>query len=320
MPIGGVDPAMLTSNTHILAVDDSQTVRRLLSQRLEPLCDRLTLCGTVAEARAVLAAEPVDVALLDVVLPDGDGYELCTQILGDTHHSGTIVMFLSMKRDAESKVRGLQLGATDFLTKPFHPEELRARVAVALRQKATADMLQQYAEADPLSGLGNRRRFDRLLPAEIERCRRMGETVSLLVADIDGFKSINDTRGHPVGDRVLASVAGMLDAAVSSCGQACRLGGDEFAACVTGVDEDESLRLGQELCDTARASSVLHQLAGHAVTLSVGVATVIDAASTTASALLASADNALYAAKRRGRDHASSATDLGQARNGSAAA
>lgn len=87
---------MFIANSHILAVDDSQTVRRLLSKRLRSLCDRLTLCGTAAEARRVLATEPVDVALLDVVLPDGDGYELCSEIVTGQETRGTVVLFLSM--------------------------------------------------------------------------------------------------------------------------------------------------------------------------------------------------------------------------------
>ncbi|MFW6335510.1 MAG: diguanylate cyclase [Phycisphaeraceae bacterium] len=311
---------MLFSSSHILAVDDSRTVQELLRKRLGPLCDRLTLCGTAADARRVLASEPVDVALLDVVLPDGDGYALCSEIVSGEHTRGTMVIFLSMQQDANSKVLGLHLGATDYITKPFHPDELRARVAVALRQKATADMLQHYAEADPLSGLGNRRRFDRTLPVDIQRSREAGQSISLVLADIDGFKSINDICGHPVGDRVLTTVASILTASFAPHGHACRLGGDEFAAWITGVDADEALRRAGRLCANIRSSPALLQLVGHAVTLSVGVATSSEGAPVDASSLLTAADEALYASKRAGRDRASGATPGGQSRPSSAAA
>ena len=311
---------MPLAQTHILAVDDSRTVQQLLSKRLAPLCDRLTVCGTAAEARRVLASEPVDVAVLDVVLPDGDGYELCSEIVSCDNTRGTMVIFLSTQQDANSKVLGLHLGAMDYITKPFHPKELRARVAVALRQKATADMLQQYAEADPLSGLGNRRRFDRCLPAEIKRSRERGKPISLVLMDIDGFKAINDICGHPVGDRVLTTVASIFRSVTAPHGHACRLGGDEFATWVPEISGDQALSLARRLCEDVRSSPALLQLVGHPVTLSVGVATSSQIAAADASSLLAAADDALYISKRAGRDRASAATPRGQNKPSSAAA
>lgn len=225
-----------------------------------------------------------------------------------------------MKQDAESKVRALHLGATDYITKPFHPEELRARVTVALRQKATADLLQQHAEADPLSGLGNRRRFDRALPTAIERCRELGQPISLVLVDIDGFKAINDTCGHPVGDRVLATLAAILSGAMPSGGEVCRLGGDEFTAWVPALGGEEALGLARRMCESVRGSAALRQLVGHPVTLSVGVATPLETASVSMSSLLTAADNALYDAKRAGRDRASWTTTGAPGNPSSAAA
>ena len=198
--------------TRVLVIDDSEPIHKLVAARLRPeglevVCE---LDGERGIARAV--SDPPDLILLDVDLPDVDGFEVCRQMKEHPATRDVPIIFLTGTTSTDSKVRGLDLGAVDYVTKPFDQVELRARVRAALRTKRLQDILEQQSFLDGLTGLWNRAYMDRRLESELNVTRRYGRPLSLVLADIDHFKSVNDTHGHLFGDVVLQGIGEALRA------------------------------------------------------------------------------------------------------------
>ena len=157
--------------------------------------------------KAARSEEP-DLILLDLDMPDISGFDVCRSLKADAELCMIPVLFLSGSTTPEDKIVGLDLGAVDYVTKPFDAFELRARVRAALRTKHLQDMLFEHAHIDPLTGLPNRRALMERLQQEWARIERHGGRLSFIMADIDDFKSVNDRFGHHVGDKILQKVAG----------------------------------------------------------------------------------------------------------------
>lgn len=309
---------MSRDGIHILAVDDSRAVLGLLQRRLSSMCDRLTLCRSVAEAESVLAREPVDVALLDLELGDGSGIALCRRIKSEAATRDVAVLFLSGESEVETKVQCLSLGAIDYVVKPFHPDELRARVTSAIRLKTACDLLTEQAEIDSLTGLGNRRRFEGLWRSEVSRCVERAMPLAIALIDIDHFKATNDEMGHPVGDRVLAGLARLLSQEAIEGMTLCRIGGDELAAVMPVCLPAAAAAWAEAGLQRVKQDPHLGGLAGRRVTLSIGVAGARPGSNADADRLIEAADVALYEAKGRGRARVCVAE--GASRGGMAAA
>jgi diguanylate cyclase (GGDEF)-like protein len=289
----------------VLAIDDSPDIHELLEIWLSP--EGLTLHSAESAADGLRLAQVLrpDLVLLDVDLPEYTGFDLCRRLKDDATTSEVPVIFLTGAAQTVDKVRGLDLGAVDYVTKPFDPHELRARVRAALRTKRFQDMLSRRAQLDGLTGLRNRAYFDDCFRRALDASRAHRTPLCLALFDVDHFKRLNDTSGHPFGDRVLQAVGELLARTTAPGSTACRYGGEEFAVVLPGTP----LSLGHRYAESVRtAVAALRPGGEHApvsVTLSGGIVCTEEwpaEFSLTASKVLETADRALYVAKSKGRN------------------
>ncbi|MDG2021467.1 MAG: diguanylate cyclase [Phycisphaerales bacterium] len=285
----------------VLAIDDSDLVHRLLRARLRH--ERIDLHSVLTADEGIAAAKQLqpEVILLDIDLEDLDGFEVLARLKADPITRDIAVIFVSASNETMDRVRGLDLGAVDFVGKPFDVGELKARVRSALRMQRLVKMLAQRAQLDGLTGLWNRAYLDDRLEAETASAIRYGNPLSLVLCDLDRFKSLNDSHGHPFGDEVLERAASILGSGRSP-DVACRYGGEEFALIAPGTDLKETM----EVADRHRARIAEIQWPdrpGVRISASFGVADLTCVSGTpTPEKLIAAADQALYEAKKAGRD------------------
>lgn len=295
-------PELPTTN-RVLVIDDSEPIHKLIEARLTPegLHVASELDGERGVERAV--AEKPDLILLDIDLPDVDGFEVCRQLKDHPDTKDIPVIFLTGTTSTESKVRGLDLGAVDYVTKPFDQVELRARVRAALRTKRLQDLLEHQSFLDGLTGLWNRAYLDQRAESELNIARRYGRPVSLILLDIDHFKQINDTHGHLFGDIVLQGTAECLPIYARRSDIVTRYGGEEFAILLA----DTGLRPATYVAERLRTAVEAKSFEAHGqpvnVTASFGVASTHSmTCELTRENLLGAADRALYASKDAGRN------------------
>ncbi len=284
----------------ILIVDDSPEAlavarARLLSEPAEILCAQGGLAGLEAAKR-----EKPDLILLDLDMPDVSGLEVCRTLKADPECSLTPIVFLSGSGSTEDIVRGLDLGAVDYVTKPFNGVELRARVRAALRTKRLEDILVEHAHVDPLTGLANRRALMGHLEREWARMKRHGTPLSFVMGDIDHFKNINDTYGHGAGDLVLQETAKTITQQCRKTDLAARYGGEEFAVVVADAAASTASCLAERCRQEIESLRIGLRAATITTTASFGVADSIGLSSL--DVLIACADKALYEAKKAGRN------------------
>ena len=285
---------------NILVIDDDCDVLAMVQSRLANECVDL-FCAERGEAGLELARRvKPDLILLDVKMPDVSGFDICRALKTDADLCMIPVIFLSASSSADDKVKGLDLGAVDYVTKPFDGFELRARVRAALRTKHLQDLLIEHAHIDPLTGLPNRRALMARLLREWARIERHGGTLSFVMADIDHFKRVNDSYGHGLGDQMLQEIARSIAGQCREVDLPGRYGGEEFAIIVP----DESAVTAAHLAERCRRQIEAIRLPAGSQTIrataSFGVAEVTGIAS--AEALVACADRALYQAKGAGRN------------------
>lgn len=246
------------------------------------------------------ASENPDLILLDVEMQGKNGYRICRQLKADTGLRNIPVIFLSSSNDPLEKVKGLDLGAVDYVTKPFDRFELPARVRAALRTKRLQDLLLEHSEIDSLTEIYNRRVLMDRLDQEWGRTRRYSTVMSFIMADIDDFKSVNDTHGHPKGDEVLERVAGVLKNSSRNGDIVGRYGGDEFAVLMINADLKSAALAGERYRRSIEELGFSSRKGAFRVTVSFGVAD--SRGKKTARQLVAAADEALYQAKDSGRN------------------
>jgi two-component system, cell cycle response regulator len=290
---------------NVLIVEDSRSSAMLLSQLLRKEGYEPRVAETLARALPLAVEGWADIVLLDRELPDGDGLELCRQLKADARTRHLPVAFITSRQDESSVALALNSGALDYVSKPFRPLELLARVGVLARVKRAEDEVRRLTHRDPLTGLHNRRFLDERLPEEIGRARRSQRPLSCFVADVDRFKQINDQFGHPFGDRALVAVSRLLEQAFRSTDLIVRLGGDEFVGILPDTDPRGAAVSVKRMLDRARALSIEGAEGVCQLTLSVGVSAFQDGGAdppAEAGALLTEADRCLYKAKHAGRD------------------
>lgn len=295
----------------VLLIDDSQFVHRILDARLRS--ESISLIGEhdgkAGHERAV--KDQPSLILLDLDMPVMDGYETLRVLKDDPKTRDIPVIVLSGMDSSQDKVTVFDLGAVDFITKPFEITELRARVRSSLKMSALLKMLAQKAQIDGLSGLFNRTYFDDRLQEEYDRAVRHGHPLSIAMIDLDHFKSVNDTYGHPAGDTVISGVAQIIQQQCRSIDIACRYGGEEFVMILPETAPDQA----QILCDRIRQNCEAMSWSQHpsrSVTLSCGVvgADNGEGLTCTPAAMLEMVDRNLYDAKQTGRNRVK-ATDIG---------
>jgi len=292
-----------SSTPTVLLIDDSQFVHRLLDARLRS--ESIELRGAEDGKSGIeLAIECTPaLILLDLDMPILDGFETLRILKEDPLTRDIPVIVLSGMNSSQDKVAAFDLGAIDFVTKPFELTELRARVRSSLKMYALLQMLAQKAQIDGLSELFNRTYFDDRFRSEFDRSIRHGHPLSIAMFDIDHFKSINDTYGHPAGDSVITGVAKLITRETRSADIACRYGGEEFAIIMPETDPDRAL----QLCERIRMLCEKMNWSRHptrAVTISGGVVGIREGQTIhiTPETWVEMADRNLYDAKQSGRN------------------
>jgi diguanylate cyclase (GGDEF)-like protein len=285
----------------LLVVDDEADAREVLTEVLEP--DYEVLLAVDGEAAVELAREehPDDV-LMDLFMPRLDGLQALERLRSDTATSDIPVIFVSGHGDDAVKVRSLDLGALDFLQKPFSERELRARVERTLRLVRSQIALRELAQTDALTGLANLRAFRARVEEEVKRARRYHTPLTCVMADMDQLKPINDELGHAAGDRAIAAVAAVIREELRETDFGARYGGDEFVILLPHTAAEEGRVFAERALARLRETAL--EIGGRRVHVgaSFGVACLCDdLREDAAEALVGAADAALYAAKREGR-------------------
>jgi two-component system cell cycle response regulator len=288
----------------VLAIDDSPDIHRLLDVRLRPEGLVLHHALSAEEGLGMARGLKPDLILLDVDLPLVTGFEVCQKLKDDPKTSEIPIIFLAGDQAVHTKVQGFDLGAIDYVTKPFEPAELRARVRAALRTKRFHDLLSARSHVDGLTGIWNRSYFNQRFGEEISAAQRYERHVSLIMLDLDGFKGLNDSYGHPFGDQVLQAVGSILHTFHRTTDAPCRYGGEEFALILTETDQDGAIISAERLRQQISQSPFRPKDKHIQVTASFGVAcsTLFDRSSLSVSRMVTAADDALYKAKHEGRN------------------
>lgn len=294
---------LLNTAPVVLLIDDSQFVHRLLDARLRSESILLKSADDGKQGLAIAQETMPSLILLDLDMPVMDGFETLRELKEDPKTRDIPVIVLSGMNSSQDKVAAFDLGAIDFITKPFELTELRARVRSSLRMSELLRMLAQKAQIDGLTGLFNRPYFDEKLHSEFNRTIRHGQALSIAMIDIDYFKSINDTYGHPAGDAVISGVANLIARETRSIDIACRYGGEEFSIIMPETDPVQAMRV----CERIRAGCERMSWTRHParnITVSIGIAgtQAQESVSITPEGWVEIADKNLYHAKQTGRN------------------
>jgi len=285
----------------LLIADDEEDARDVLRQVLDPEYEVMSASDGQQAVELAGALHP-DIILLDLNMPRLDGFQALERLRADPVTADIPVILVSARGDDAVKVRGLDLGAVDYLQKPLSERELRARVERTLRLLRSQTALRELAQTDTLTGLANLRAFRARLDEELKRSRRYRTSLTCVMADMDNLKPINDELGHGAGDRAIAAVAAMIREELRETDFGARYGGDEFVLLLPHTTADEGRVFAERVC--ARLGETALEIGGRRVALgaSFGVACASpEGGDETPDALVHAADAALYAAKRGGR-------------------
>jgi len=287
------------SKSNILVVDDNPDKLQLIEAALNLAGYQVTTATDGIEALAAIESYQPDLVITDVMMPNMNGYELAERIRANPVTKFIpVIMQTAAGRRIEDLRRANEAGALGYITDPTDLDLLLARTRTLLEFKAYLDVCEEAAFTDHLTGLANRRRFERQLEREVARVERFEHPFTLLMLDIDNFKNLNDNFGHDAGDDAIRRLSRVLREGTRGIDLAARIGGEEFAVLLVETRKD----VGFEVAERLRASikSLEIPRAGH-ITASFGVAECPSDAQTAAEILKAS-DVALYEAKRNGRD------------------
>jgi len=298
-------------NASILIIDDSAVAREMLRDVLERcgLFASFFEAGNGREALALLAEHAVDIILCDLNMPGMDGFQFLTELKKQQKLQETPVIMLTGAEDRDQKITGLEKGASDYVTKPFDPGELIARVKVQLKIKSLQDrlresnrMLEQLSLTDPLTGLANRRFFVDALDKAFKRSRQDEIPLALAIVDLDYFKLVNDTYGHQAGDDVLIKVANLLRQNLRPFDIIARYGGEEFAVLLPHTELQTALAITERLRFRVSKVSFSDDLTDLNISISIGLAALPLPHVTTVDQFMRLADDSLYQAKHNGRN------------------
>ena len=296
----------MVDKSSVLVVDDDPDKRMLLTVALQMAGYEVRTANDGEAGLAAIISYQPDLIITDVMMPKMDGYELARRIRANPQTRFIpIIIQTAARNDAHDARRGAEVGALGYITDPTDIDLLLARARTLLDFKTYLDTCEEAAFTDHLTGLANRRRFERQLEREVTRTLRYGRPFCLLLLDIDRFKDVNDTYGHEVGDEAIRRLAIILQAGTRGIDTAARIGGEEFAVILTETDFEGGLEVAERLRLAIKAAEVPG--VGH-MTASFGVAEFPMSAQT-GRELLAVADAAMYEAKRQGRDRVARAVE-----------
>jgi len=291
-------------NGRLLIVDDAMENIQILNHVLGE--EHEVLFAMSGERALELAHQhQPDLILLDAVMPGMNGYEVCAALRASSDVRDIPIIFVTALTTPEDETRALEAGAVDFITKPFNVAVVRARVRTHLTLKRQSDAMREMTLTDALTGIANRRSFNDAIQNEWRRCARSVTLLSVIMIDIDHFKLYNDAYGHQAGDACLKQVAAaMLQCAGRSPDLLARYGGEEFVILLPQVDAQGAATVAARILESVRALAIPHRMssAGDTVTVSIGVATLLPDMGSDPEELVSCADNALYRAKKEGRN------------------
>jgi diguanylate cyclase (GGDEF)-like protein len=298
----------------ILLVEDDRLQAKVTKEYLESTGYEVIWVEDGKSTIKAAKTHPVDLILLDLVLPDMDGNDVCRWLKLNQDTRRIPIIIVTVKNSATEKVEGFKAGADDYLSKPYNEIELNARIYACLRTKALQDELREknrqleevlskveiLAITDPLTELYNRRHFEAIIEKEFNKTVRYKTPTSCLLIDIDHFKSINDEYGHRTGDKVLKEIANLIKNCLRKVDTVARWGGEEFIVLLPETDKEQAVKAASRIIDTIRN----HEFAdiSEKITASIGIASVPESNIESAEKLINVSDNALYEAKTRGRN------------------
>ena len=288
----------------LLIVDDDKHNRLLLTELFEGEY-KIIQAKNGLQALELARAHAPELILLDVLMPEMDGMAVLRELKRDDATRLIPVIFITALDSATDEENGLNLGAVDYISKPFHPPIVRVRVRNQLQLVHQQRLLEQLASLDGLTGIPNRRQFDATLLKEWHRCQRNQQPLSLIVADVDFFKKYNDALGHAAGDRVLQEVAATLRQAARRPGDlVARYGGEEFVLLLPETNATGAQALAEGLQQLLHSKALPHpdSSLGPWLTMSMGGNTTVPSTTALDPEFFALADAALYRAKHQGRN------------------
>jgi two-component system cell cycle response regulator len=308
----------------VLVVDDLPDNVEILRARLESRGYAVATASDGEEALAAVHAEPPQLILCDVMMPGIDGYEVARRIKRDESLPFIPIILVTALSETEHIVQGLNTGADDYIAKPYHFQELEARVRAMLRIKRLQDELDQknrelevankrlkkLSITDGLTELFNHRHVHELLRDEFERSRRSEEPLAVVMIDLDRFKAVNDTYGHPTGDVVLFETARILKETAREIDMVGRYGGEEFIGILPNTSEEEGARFAERVRAAVEEHVFRDEQTELRMTCSSGVASFPAEGVEAPEELLKNADAALYLAKESGRNRVERASQM----------
>jgi diguanylate cyclase (GGDEF)-like protein len=289
----------------ILIVDDVAENIRVLSGILAGTGVEISTATSGRRALKIAEHFPPDLVLLDVMMPEMDGYEVCKAMKADPLLRGIPIIFITALADEAAEIKGLELGAVDYISKPFKDVIVKLRIKTQLELKRQREFLENLSRIDGLTKIPNRRAFDERFDLEWRRSERSAQTLALLLVDVDFFKGYNDTYGHMAGDECLCKIATALYESVNRAGDfVARYGGEEFVALLPVNDPDDMPTIAERLRANIEALAIPHgaSTASDCVTISIGGAQFIPNPEADPKAILELADKQLYLAKSSGRN------------------
>ena len=295
---------MYWSKPTILIADERSPNIERMHQILNPDYEVLTAADGASAVEVAVEQMP-DLILLDVAMAGMTGFETCKRLKGDRRAEEIPVIFVSDLKQEGEEARGLEAGASDFISKPFSPELIKARVKNHLELKRQRDVLRGFSYLDGLTGLSNRSRFDQILDQEWRRGQRSRSPLSLILMDIDHFKAFNEASGRRAGDDYLRQIALGLEVSIHRAGDlVARYGGEKFVAVLADTDAEGAMGVAEKIQESIAALGLAHPASDIApvITVSQGVVTRIAAFGEEPDSFVEDAKKALFKAKESGRN------------------
>ncbi len=300
----------MTTRDHmytVLIVDDTHDNIRILMDTLKDEYKLLAATSGESALEMLFSGKALpDLILLDILMPGIDGYDVCKQLKENDLTRHIPVIFVTAISEIMDETKGFKLGAVDYITKPFHPPIVKARVQAHINLKIKTDMLEQLASLDGLTNIPNRRKFDEVIENEWKRALRYTFPLSVIMIDVDRFKQFNDQYGHAAGDTCLQDVAKEMKTCLKRPYDfIARYGGEEFVVILPDVDSSGASLIGECMKQAVEALGIPHEKSGvsNQVTISLGVATIRpEERDASCLELVEAADQLLYQAKNEGRN------------------
>jgi diguanylate cyclase (GGDEF)-like protein len=291
--------------SRLLIVDDDPSNIRLLASIFDENYEIL-FATSGFQALQIAVKEQPDLILLDVMMPEMDGYEVCRLLKADLLTQAIPVIFVTAHSEVKDEILGLEVGAADYISKPFCPAIVKIRVRNQIELKHAREKLTRLVITDGLTDIANRRYFDEQLAHEWHRAHRMNQPLALAMIDVDWFKKYNDHYGHQAGDDCLRQVAMVLTHSAKRDSEfVARYGGEEFALILPTTQNETALIVLENVCRALSDLELPHALSEFGrVTISAGVAVCVPNEHDSAEILVRHADEALYTAKHQGRNQA----------------